>query len=245
MGFVEVPDRGQPRVQRPAVQRRPPPVARGVGQVGDHHMGVQVRVPGPGGAVPERRGHEPIGVDHAVAALAAAHPARHPLQHPQRPGHGRVGGVADLVGHLRRTEREQQRHRLGRTERHIEPGHHQVPTATPSAGTYRWDPHVPAHGVGPRRRPHRTAPAGRTPSPPTPRAPPWHPCSTPPARERPCPGSTAAGPAPASPSSTPPHRLHRRPADAMAQHGRCKCVAVLGRVRGGRRECGHDGWVSP
>ena len=124
VGFVEVPDGGQPGVQRPAVQRRPPAVTRGVGEVGDHDMGVQVRVPGPGGAVPKRGGHEPIPVDHGVAALAAAHPARHPLQHPQRPGHGGVGGVADLVGHLRWAEREQQRHRLGRTERHVEARDH-------------------------------------------------------------------------------------------------------------------------
>ncbi len=76
VGFVEVPDRRQPRVQRPGVQRGPPVVARRVGEVGDHDMGVQMRIAGPGGAVPERGGDEPVAVEHRVAALAAPHPAR-------------------------------------------------------------------------------------------------------------------------------------------------------------------------
>ena len=47
MGLVEVPDRREPRVQGPAVQRRPAVIGRGVGEVGDHDVGVQVRISGP------------------------------------------------------------------------------------------------------------------------------------------------------------------------------------------------------
>ena len=124
MRFVQVPDRRQPRVQRPGIERRPPIIARGVGKVGHHHMGVQVRVTGSRRAVPERRGNEPVAIQHGVAGLAPPNPARHLLKDLQRSTDRRVGRVADLVGHLRRPEREQQGHRLGGTEGGIEPRHH-------------------------------------------------------------------------------------------------------------------------
>ncbi len=119
-----MPDRRAPRVQRPAVQRRPPVIVGRVDQVGDHDMGVQMRIPSAGGPVPEPGGHEPVAVDHPRPARPPPSPARHPLEHRQRPSHGGVMGVADLIRGLRVAQREQQRHRLGRAERGIEPGDH-------------------------------------------------------------------------------------------------------------------------
>lgn len=68
-----------------------------------------------------------------MAALAPSHPARRLLEDRQRRGDRRVCGVADLVGHLRVAEREQQRHRLRRAERHIErgDGRHRVRSSEP------------------------------------------------------------------------------------------------------------------
>src|SRR5690606_8266992 len=51
--LVEEPDGPAPRVEVAAVEGAPPIVAAGVGEVGDHDVGVQVRVARPGGAVPE------------------------------------------------------------------------------------------------------------------------------------------------------------------------------------------------
>ena len=47
----------------PGVQRQPPPV-RGLHPVGDHQMGVQLRVDRPAGVLTKRRRHDPLGVDH-------------------------------------------------------------------------------------------------------------------------------------------------------------------------------------
>ena len=71
--------------------------------------------------MPERGGHEPVRVQHCVAALTASHPTGSPLQHVERRGNGGVGRVANLIRHLRITERVQQRHRLRRAERRVEP----------------------------------------------------------------------------------------------------------------------------
>ena len=101
--LVEVADRRRPRVQRPRVERRPPVVDRRVRHVRDHDMGVEVRVTGPRGAVAERGTDEPVTVEHRRAAGTATDPARHLLEDLHRLPDRSVGGVADLVRHLRRS----------------------------------------------------------------------------------------------------------------------------------------------
>ena len=59
-------------VEPPTVQRRPLEIGA-ARDVGDDDVGVQLRVAGAGGPVPERRGGEPVGLHHDRPAVPAAH----------------------------------------------------------------------------------------------------------------------------------------------------------------------------
>src|SRR3954470_13504314 len=60
---------------RPAVERCPQPILT-LGQIGDEHMGVDLRVAGPAGAVLEGRADQPAAALDQVPAASAAHLAR-------------------------------------------------------------------------------------------------------------------------------------------------------------------------
>ena len=71
---------------RIAMQRRPPPV-RAAGQIGRHHVRMQLRLTGAAHPMPIRRRHEPVRRQLDPAGMAATHPARLPLQVPERRAH--------------------------------------------------------------------------------------------------------------------------------------------------------------
>ena len=60
-------------------------------------MGVEVRVPRAGRAMPEPGRDEPITVEHRMTTLTPANPTRRVLEDTQRGLDRGVGGVADLV----------------------------------------------------------------------------------------------------------------------------------------------------
>ena len=108
------------QVQLPPVQRRPAPV-RPAGHVRHQHVGVQLRVPGPRRAVPERRGDEPTAGQPVPAVLAAADLPGLPLQIPQSLPYRRVVRPAHRGRRRLIPQREQQRHRLRCGERQVQP----------------------------------------------------------------------------------------------------------------------------
>ena len=123
--LVEKPGRALVSVEVPAVQGSPTPVPSS-GEVGDQNVGVQLRVAGSAGAVPERSCDEPVGSGMVDAVASAASPTRLPLQVPDRRcdrclvrGHYRSAGLPAAEG-------VEQRDRLGRRERQVEPGYSTV-----------------------------------------------------------------------------------------------------------------------
>ena len=115
------------QVQLPPVQRRPAPI-RPPGHVRHQHMGVQLRIPRPRRPMPERRRDEPPARQPVPAVLTPADLPRLPLQIPHRLGHRRVMRTADKRRQLLVAQREQQRHRLRRGERQVQP---RQPVRTP------------------------------------------------------------------------------------------------------------------
>jgi hypothetical protein len=92
-----------------------------VDEVRDHHMGVKVGVAFSGGAMTERRGYEAVAVDLGQPALPSPSLRPHRFEELETAGDCRVVGVADLVGHLREPESEEQRHRFRGVEGGVEP----------------------------------------------------------------------------------------------------------------------------
>ena len=108
-------------VQRPAVQRQPPPVER-AHLVGDGDVGVQVGVPGAGVAVGERCGDQPLNVDLGDPVPSGAGERRGPLQPAHRVGdRGRVRRL-DLLGDAAGGERPQRGDALHRGEGEVVAG---------------------------------------------------------------------------------------------------------------------------
>ena len=116
--LIQIADGLGPAVQRPGIQRGPP-VVRPVHQVRDHHMGVEMRVASPGGAVAKRRGDEPVTSNNLSATVATPAPRRLRLEHRECFTNRRIvrdtHGVADLGG----AEAVEDRHRLRGVERGI------------------------------------------------------------------------------------------------------------------------------
>ena len=135
LGVVEVPDGAAPLVERPAVEGGPAVVLGGVDEVGDHDVGVQVRVEVARRPVPEGGADEPVALDGAVAAGAPPSLGDR-LVDLERPGDGDVVGVADLVGDLGVAESEQQGHGFRGAEGGVEPDdlRHRVATGESLAG---------------------------------------------------------------------------------------------------------------
>ena len=105
-------------VQRPPVQRQPPPV-RGADLVADRDVGVQVRVAGARVAVGERGRDQPGRVDLGDAVGAAPGVGGVLLQPADRVPHRLVVTRGDARGQLARRDRPQRRHALDRGERQV------------------------------------------------------------------------------------------------------------------------------
>ncbi|OIQ85148.1 hypothetical protein GALL_330100 [mine drainage metagenome] len=119
---VDLRDRYHRVVQGSGVHRQPPTV-RALDLVRDHHMGVQVRIPGPGVPVVKRRGQHPTRRALLTPTRASPSEQGRPLDEPQRVlDRGPVGcqdrAPGRVVGH-----RPQRRDRLRWRERQIEPRH--------------------------------------------------------------------------------------------------------------------------
>ena len=109
-------------LDEPGVQRQPPAI-RGLHPVGDHHMGMQLRIQRPAGVLPKGRRHNPLRVDHrhrTPDAVAGMGMLFDPGDH--RP-HRRVMSIKDNPADAGVTEREQHRHRFRCRRRHIKPAH--------------------------------------------------------------------------------------------------------------------------
>ena len=117
---------------RIAMQRRPPPV-RATGQVGRHHVRMQLRLTGPAHPMPVRRRHEPVRRQLDPAGTAATHPARLPLQVPERRAHRLLVRLHQRPRGLSVADREQHAHALRRREGQIQRAHPIPPRRRPAA----------------------------------------------------------------------------------------------------------------
>ena len=123
VGPVELAGRPHVAEQPPAVHRRPGPV-HAPGHVGHHHVGMEVGVEGPAGAVEERPGGHPRRRQQPhLAAGRTAHTDGPPRQVPGRRLHR--GGVpaAGCLGHLAGRQGLEKADRLGRGEGEVVGGH--------------------------------------------------------------------------------------------------------------------------
>ena len=95
--------------------------------VGDRDVGVQVRVPGAGVAVGERRGDQPAGLDLPGTAATFASEQHLALDEVQGVAYGGIVGGLDGTGDLPGRHRPQRRDRLHRAERQVVPGDRGLP----------------------------------------------------------------------------------------------------------------------
>ena len=239
MCLVEVTDRRGPRVQRPGVERRPPVVRLRVGNVRDDHVGMEVGVAGPGGAVPERGTDKPVAVEHRAATRAASDPARDLLEDLHRLPHRSVGSVADLVRDLRCTQGVEERHRLRARRTWRRTRRPSAPIATMSAATSRSDPRAATGSRACRRQPPREGRVPQSRRRARCRVLPSRWCSTPRRHEQPSRRSRRADREPTSRGSARHPVSHPALAREATPHDTCKCVGVLGAVC--RRALGEHG----
>ena len=123
LGLVEVAGREPVLLQdRLAVERAPLPVARGLGHVGDDHVGVQVRVLRPRGAVLIGSRDEPGAALAHDPVLAPAGHARLLLEVCERRLPGRQMRQVDRVPNLLASERMQEADALRRREHQVVTG---------------------------------------------------------------------------------------------------------------------------
>jgi hypothetical protein len=123
LSLVEESDRATPRVELTPVEGRPAPVALGAGDVGDHHVGVEVRVTRPGRAVPERGSDESVAGSDVGTTSASSNSTRLVLKDGECGIHRRLVSLSNLPPGLNGSEGEHQRHRLRGVERAVVPGH--------------------------------------------------------------------------------------------------------------------------
>ena len=116
-----------PQVELAHVGGGPPPVGA-ADDVRDEDVGVQLRVAGPAGAMPEAGGHEPLGLHQFLPVLPSTDVGGLGRQVVDHSGDGPVMRRGHDVTYLGRPERPQERHALRSGERQIEPG----PTANPA-----------------------------------------------------------------------------------------------------------------
>lgn len=124
-GLVEMPGGAGVPVGGLGVQRRPAPVA-GAGEVGEHDVGVQLRVQRAGHIVGERDPDQPVAAHpghHLPVPVVATRSTRDPrLEPPDRLGDGGVVGGAHLLGDGAWCECGEQGHRLRGGEGQVQPG---------------------------------------------------------------------------------------------------------------------------
>lgn len=98
-----------------SIESQPPTIGR-PNPVGDHGVGVELRVELAAGLLTEQRNHNPLGI-HAHHMAAVTHPrvgvGFDPAEHRVDRS---VVGLDDLVPRLLVADSEQHRHRLGRRE---------------------------------------------------------------------------------------------------------------------------------
>ena len=97
-GTVEAACRHLPGVEVTAVRRRPPTVCA-LDQIGHDHVGVQLGIAGPAGAMAEGGTDESVGLGQIPAVSSSADEARLGGQVVEDSGDGPVVGGRDGVGH--------------------------------------------------------------------------------------------------------------------------------------------------
>ena len=120
--LVDEARRARVRVQPPAIQRRPAPIAAAA-EVGDQHVRMQLRIPRPRRPMPKRRRHKPRRLLHQRPAMAAPDRRRRPLQIGHRRPRRHVMRRPHPPPQLLVADAEQDAHRLRRRERQIKPAH--------------------------------------------------------------------------------------------------------------------------
>ena len=121
VGFVEVAGGLGVQVQPPPIQR-PPDVIGALGHVGDEHVGVEVRVPGPAGAMPERRRDQALDLDLVDPVLPGPRSGCVAFDVGERSVDGRLVRSGHGPGRVRVAEEGEQRHGLRGPERQVVPG---------------------------------------------------------------------------------------------------------------------------
>ncbi len=122
-------------VQSTAVHTGPHPV-HPFGHIGHHHMGVQVGIEGPAGAVEELTGHRAGGGEEGQLVLTpASHPYSFASQVVEGVGHRPVVTGPGRFGDLPRCQQMEKADRLGGTEGEVVPGHAALATGGPQAPT--------------------------------------------------------------------------------------------------------------
>ena len=114
-GLVDEARRPRVRVQPPAVQRRPAAV-RAAAEVGDQHVGVELRIACSRRAMPERRCHEPSGRHDLGPAMAATDRGGGALEIADGFESGAVVRGADRAPQFAVADPEQDADALGRRE---------------------------------------------------------------------------------------------------------------------------------
>ena len=127
--LVEVPGGGGVQEQPASVEGPPLPVGA-LGHVGHEHVGVEVRVTGPAGPVPERRDHETVDLDLVHPVLPGTGPSRLALDVRERGVDRGLVRVANHRGRVGITETGEQRHGLRCPKSQVEPG--DLPTPEPA-----------------------------------------------------------------------------------------------------------------
>lgn len=120
--LVEVARRRRVGVQPPPIERRPAAIGT-PGQVRDHHVRVQLRIPPARRSVPERRRDEPVDLLDDSPVVAAPDGRRRSFEVPERVGDGGVVRRPHRLSHLAVAGPEQHAHAFGRRERHVERRH--------------------------------------------------------------------------------------------------------------------------
>jgi hypothetical protein len=123
VGLVEHPGGLGVQEDPPRLQRPPHAIVRRADEVRDEHVGVQQRIAGTGGAVPEPGRDQPVHLDPFGPARPATGPGGFPLEVADRCRDRGVVCRHDLVGHVRVAEPPQQRHRLRGAEGQVESRH--------------------------------------------------------------------------------------------------------------------------
>ena len=127
---------GPPVEEQPTAVDRRPPAVHALGDVGRHHVGVEVRIEGAARPMDESGGHRPGGAQVAdLAVTGPPHPESGSLEVVDGVGHRRAVRGARRRTQLAWREQVEEADRLGSGEHEVEPAHRPGPLGLAEHGT--------------------------------------------------------------------------------------------------------------